>query len=60
MDQHMKNEKHCSQLSTYFKRHISVWKADESVVCSDKTFTVSSNLNYYIQKQVKLLSSIAQ
>jgi hypothetical protein len=27
----------CSQLSTYFKRHISFRKADESLLCSDKT-----------------------
>jgi hypothetical protein len=33
----MKNEKFCSQLSTYFRRHTTFRKADESPVCSDKT-----------------------
>jgi hypothetical protein len=32
-----KNEKCCSQLSTYFKRLVAFRKADESLVCSDKT-----------------------
>jgi hypothetical protein len=29
-------EKCCSQLSTYFKRHVAFRKADESLVCSGK------------------------
>jgi hypothetical protein len=34
----MKNEKSCSQLSIYFKRHMAAFReADESLVCSDKT-----------------------
>jgi hypothetical protein len=33
----MKNEKFCSQLSTCFKRHMVFRKADELLVCSDKT-----------------------
>jgi hypothetical protein len=36
-DRNMKNEKCCSQSSTHFKRHMSFRKADESLVCSDKT-----------------------
>jgi hypothetical protein len=36
-DQNMKNEKCCSQLSTYFKRRMALRKADESLACSDKT-----------------------
>jgi hypothetical protein len=35
-DGNMKNEKCCSQLSTYFKRHLAIRKADESLVCSEK------------------------
>jgi hypothetical protein len=34
-------------------------KADESLVWSDKTWQVSSNLHYYIQKQVQLLSLLS-
>jgi hypothetical protein len=30
-------EKSCSQLSTYFKRHVGFREADESLVYSDKT-----------------------
>jgi hypothetical protein len=37
LDRNMKNEKCCSQLSTYFKRHLAFRKADESRVCSNKT-----------------------
>jgi hypothetical protein len=33
----MANEKFFSQQSTYFKRHMTFVKADESLVCSDKT-----------------------
>jgi hypothetical protein len=36
-DRDMKNEKCCSQLSTYFKRNMAFRKADESLVCSGKT-----------------------
>jgi hypothetical protein len=36
-ERNMKNEKFCSQLSTYFKRHMAFRKGDESLVCSDKT-----------------------
>jgi hypothetical protein len=36
-DRNMKNEKCCSQLDTYFERHIAFRKADESLLCSDKT-----------------------
>jgi hypothetical protein len=36
-EQNMKNEKCWSQLSTYFKRHMAFRKADELLVCSDKT-----------------------
>jgi hypothetical protein len=35
-DQNMKNGKCCSQLSTYFKRHMAARKANESLVRSDK------------------------
>jgi hypothetical protein len=45
----MKNEKCCSQLSTYFKRHMAFRKADESLVCPDK-LTVSSEVHYYVKK----------
>jgi hypothetical protein len=37
-DRNMKCEKYCSQLSTYYKRHMPFRKADESLVCSDKTW----------------------
>jgi hypothetical protein len=30
-DQNMKNEKCCSHLSTYFKRHLEFWKANKSL-----------------------------
>jgi hypothetical protein len=33
----MKNKKYYSQLNAYFKRHLAFMKADESLVCSDKT-----------------------
>jgi hypothetical protein len=36
-DRNMKNEKCCSQLSTHFKGHMACRKAEESLVCSDKT-----------------------
>jgi hypothetical protein len=36
-DQNMKNEKCCSQLSTYFKKYTLFRKADESLVCSETT-----------------------
>jgi hypothetical protein len=32
-----KMKKCCPQLSTYFERHMAFRKADESLVCSDKT-----------------------
>jgi hypothetical protein len=32
---------------------------DEPLVCSDKTLTLSSNLYYYAQKQVQLLSLLS-
>jgi hypothetical protein len=35
-DRSMKGEKSCSQTNTYFKRHVSIRKADESLVCADK------------------------
>jgi hypothetical protein len=37
MDQNIKNEKCCSQWGTYLKRHTEFTKADESLVCSEKT-----------------------
>jgi hypothetical protein len=30
-------EKGCSQLSTYVRRHMAFRKADESLLCSNKT-----------------------
>jgi hypothetical protein len=51
-DRNMKSEKCCSQLSTYYESHKAFKKADESLVCSDKTWTIPSNLHYYVQKQV--------
>jgi hypothetical protein len=36
-DRNMKNEKCSSQLNTFFKRHMTLRKADESLACSDKT-----------------------
>jgi hypothetical protein len=39
-DRNLKNENCCSQFNTYFKGHMafrSFRKADESLVCSDKT-----------------------
>jgi hypothetical protein len=32
----LKYEKCCSQLSTYFKKHMAFRKADESLACSTK------------------------
>jgi hypothetical protein len=55
----MKNEKFCPQLSTYFKRHMTFRKADESLSVQTKLETVSSNLHYYVQKQVQLLSLLS-
>jgi hypothetical protein len=49
-DRNMKNEECCSQLSTYFERHMAFRKADDSLVCLEKNLTVSSNLNYYVKK----------
>jgi hypothetical protein len=37
LEKNMKKGKCCSQLSTYFKSHMEFRKADESLVCSDKT-----------------------
>jgi hypothetical protein len=37
-DQNMKNEKCCLQFNVYFKRHIALWKANDSRVCSDETW----------------------
>jgi hypothetical protein len=34
-------------------------KADESLVCSEKNLTVSSNLYYGVQKQIQLLSFLS-
>jgi hypothetical protein len=36
-DPNITNEKFSSQLSTYFKRLMAFRKADESLVCTDKT-----------------------
>jgi hypothetical protein len=36
-DRNMKNEKYYSQMSTYFKRHMTFSKANKSLVCSEKT-----------------------
>jgi hypothetical protein len=52
----LKYRNSCSQLSTHFKRHMAFRRADESLVCSDKTGTVSWNLHYDVKKQVQLLS----
>jgi hypothetical protein len=52
----MKNGKCCSQLSTYFKRHMAFRKADESLVCSGKTLAVSSNLHYYIKNKYESIT----
>jgi hypothetical protein len=32
------------------KRHGTFRKADESLVCSERNFTVPSNLHYYVAK----------
>jgi hypothetical protein len=52
-DGNTKIEKCCSQLRTYFKRHLTFRKADDSIV------TVSANLRYYVQKQVQLLGLLS-
>jgi hypothetical protein len=36
-DRNMENEKCCSQLRIFFKRNMAFRKADESLLCSDKT-----------------------
>jgi hypothetical protein len=41
------------------KRHMAFRKADEPLVCSEKTLTVASNLHYYVEKQVQLLSLVS-
>jgi hypothetical protein len=46
-------------MSTYFKRQMTFRKADESLVCPDKLETVSSNLHFYVQKQVQLLGLLS-
>jgi hypothetical protein len=52
-------KKCCSQLSTYLK-DMAFRKADVSLVCSNKTLdAVPSNLHYYVQKQVQLLSFLS-
>jgi hypothetical protein len=53
----MKNVKCCSQLSTYFKRHLGRQMSHLSV--QTKLETVSSNLHYYVHKQVQLLSLLS-
>jgi hypothetical protein len=47
-------------VGTHFERHVECKKADdESFVCSEKNLIVSSNLHYYVQKQVQLLSLLS-
>jgi hypothetical protein len=38
LDWNMKNEECCLRLNTHFTRHVAFRKADESLVCSDKTW----------------------
>jgi hypothetical protein len=38
---------------------MTISKADESLLCSEKNLTVSSNLHYYVQKQAQLLSLLS-
>jgi hypothetical protein len=45
-----KYEKYSSQLSTYFKRHLTFGKADDHLSVWTKLETVSSNLHFYVQK----------
>jgi hypothetical protein len=45
----IENEQCYSQLSTHFERHVTLIKADESLVCSDKTLQFLQNLHYYVQ-----------
>jgi hypothetical protein len=47
-------------LSTYFKGQMAFRKANESLICSEKNLTVSSNLHHYVQKQVKILSILSK
>jgi hypothetical protein len=54
----MKNEKYCSELNACFKRRMAFRKADESLI-QRKTSQVSSSLQYYVQKQLKLLSLLS-
>jgi hypothetical protein len=44
-ERNMKNEKCCSQLSIFFKRHVAFRKSDESLVCSDKTWQFLQTCN---------------
>jgi hypothetical protein len=55
-NRNMKTEKYCSQFSTYFKRHTAFRKADESLVCSEKNLTVSSNLLYLLRLKTSTTS----
>jgi hypothetical protein len=48
----MKTEKCYSELSAYFKQHMVFRKAVVSLCLFRQILTVSSNLHYYIQKQI--------
>jgi hypothetical protein len=46
----MDNKKWCTQLSTYFKRHMAFRKADESIVCLEKLLHATGiGLNFLLQ-----------
>jgi hypothetical protein len=54
-------KKYYSQLSTYFKRHMAFGKADESLVCSDRTILrseTSATSEYSIGEYVRVLISL--
>jgi hypothetical protein len=58
-DRNTRNEKCCSQFSTYSKRHVAFRKADESLVCSDKTRQLLQTYIITFKNKVHLLSLIS-
>jgi hypothetical protein len=49
LDRNMRNAVHSWVHAS--KRHVGFGKADESLVCSDTSLTVSSNLHYYVKNK---------
>jgi hypothetical protein len=58
-NRYMKNEKSCSQLNTFLKDTRQLGRQMSHLSRQTKLETVSSNLHYYVQKQVQLLSLLS-